>query len=316
MPDARPVDTKIRLAFKLLNVIPSLRFTLTLTFISPVAPQDCFIPSMKGVRRFSVSLVQAAIPGTWRQTEDNLVRDVYVSITLRSKERWVGCIALCMLISSIALAQGSWRHFTQDLALANPDFVAPQDKAARDFFFDKLIGADLPLDQSGNVPRIHSVWERVGPTPEVITSDDGVAVVGFSSFRCIASASKRSIYTEVSMTVEDVLKDTTGTLGRHESISVLLPGGKVKFASGKTVAWDINDNDYEIQPNGRYLIFLTHVKEGDFFLEDKRWLLNNGKAVANTVEDAIRSHQLTSKYSGLSENVFISSVRKQLNQSK
>jgi hypothetical protein len=236
---------------------------------------------------------------------------------MRCAERaWLPLVVLGLVISSIALAQQSWRHITQDLTLANSDFADQPSRAARDAFFDKLIGANEPLDRSGNVPQMRSVWERVGPTPEVITSDDAVAVVDFSGFSCIVSGSKRSIYTEVSMTVDDVLKDTTGTLRRQGSISVLLPGGKVKFASGKTVAWDINDNDYEMQPNGHYLIFLTYIKAGDFFIEDKTWRLNNGKAVANTVEDEIRSHQLTSKYSGLSEDAFLSSVREQLSESK
>ena len=114
------------------------------------------------------------------------------------------------------------------------------------------------------------------PTDKTLTT----ALVGFANYTTIRSASGRSIYTEVSVNVEQVLRDPSATVRTGMTLTVILGGGSLELPSGQILRKNLDQGaESGIQPGHRYLAFLSHENEGDYFYCAKSWDLSSGVAV-------------------------------------
>lgn len=71
------------------------------------------------------------------------------------------------------------------------------------------------------------------------------------------------------------------------------------------------DQDAEsgIQPGHRYLAFLFHDNDGDYFYCTKSWDLSSGVAVPTYPFDVRLAKSGTSRFTGMPEDTFIAAVR-------
>jgi hypothetical protein len=152
----------------------------------------------------------------------------------------------------------------------------------------------------------------VGPIFEEIPADKSftVAVVRFVDYATILSASRKSIYTEVKMKVERVLRSASPSAGPEKNLTVILGGGSVQLSSGVIVKKNLDQGaESGIQPGHRYLAFLVHQKDGDYFYCAKSWDLSTGVAVPTYPSDVVKARNGTSRFAGMPERRFIAAVR-------
>lgn len=87
-----------------------------------------------------------------------------------------------------------------------PDSQTRATWEKRGAYFDGLIGSDMPLDQPQTGGRGYAV-DIASTRPPLLVSSDAVVVARFVSFQPRLSATRRSVYTEITLNVEQVLKD-------------------------------------------------------------------------------------------------------------
>jgi hypothetical protein len=152
-----------------------------------------------------------------------------------------------------------WRKIPQKQRPLTADNVSPDVRASRDRFFDKVIGT-LPSGAG-------SAWDKM-PFSEEIPAYKGItiAVVEFEDYTVIQSASQRSVYTEVRMSVEQVLKDQSAAARAGQDLTVILGGGSLRLPSGRIITRDLDLGDFGIQPRHRYLAFIAYEKTGTYFV--------------------------------------------------
>lgn len=230
------------------------------------------------------------------------------------------CTILFLFVALASSAQTTgenWRLIPGDVTPSSDHHsVTPSIQTARGLFWDEKIGdGRLVDDPNPGPPSRGSVWERAVATPEILMGSDFVGIVQFERYYPILSKSKKSIYTEVALKVSSILKDATGAVNPSGELTMLMPGGTLRLISGAIVSRGITaNNPYSIQPNGRYLMFMSYHREGAFFTEDKSWKIVNGRAMPNCVEDEIRAKTGRSIYAGLSEDRLIDVVKVALSQ--
>jgi hypothetical protein len=149
--------------------------------------------------------------------------------------------------------------------------------------------------------------------PELLPSSDAVVVGDFVDYHAYLSTTHRSIYTEISVKVERVLKDTPKPILVGANIYVLEPGGAVRLANGITVREDL-ERAFSIQPGERYLMFLSYNADGDFYTLTKAWLLVDGTAAPVAPDDVERARRGRSAYAGMPEGQFLNSVQDAVNK--
>jgi hypothetical protein len=238
---------------------------------------------------------------------------------MTSHFRWFIVVAVVVLLtfstsrhlnsqqqSSDSIPEASkWRHVAKEQRSAEKDVVGPLIRAERDKYFDQLIGSSSPLDQPGGY-KGNFVVERLIAIPEIPTDSDVVAVVYFEDYQVYLSRAKRSIYTEISLQVERILKgDAAVTSGDY--LTVILPGGTIKTSSQIISYGSLND-PLELQPQHRYVVFLERAHEKDSYIINKSWELRNGAAFPNSQDDKVREYHHTSLFAGMPEGEFISNV--------
>jgi hypothetical protein len=193
----------------------------------------------------------------------------------------------------------AWREVPQAIQPANADTVPHAVRVARDRLFDRIYGPP-PKGWVTSGPDRGQGEETADGIP--IYRNLTAAVVQFADYRTIRSASRRSIYTEVKMNVEQVLRDPSGTVQPGKDLTVILAGGALRLSSGQIVKEYLDEDAQSgLQPGHRYLSFLNYAKDGgDYFGCEKSWLLSGGTAVPTSGPAPV---------AGMPEGEFIAAVR-------
>lgn len=208
----------------------------------------------------------------------------------------------------------AWRETPQAVQPANDGTVPYAVRAARDAVFDYFYGP--PPEGSGkSTPSRGQPEETADGIP--IYRNLTAAVVRFADYRVIRSARGRSIYTEVRMSVEQVLRDPSGTVRAGKDLTVILAGGSLRLSSGEIVKEYLNeDTQSGLQPGHRYLVFLSYSKGGgDYFGCEKSWLLSGGTATPTSGRSQFVVPVPISgpaPVAGMTEGEFIAAVREVL----
>jgi hypothetical protein len=159
-------------------------------------------------------------------------------------------------------------------------------RAQRDRFWDELSGRDWPLTvrPDGAVSTGEDFWDT-GTEPEITELPNRTILTAiFTKYRSVLSASEFSIYTEVTMHVEEVFEDQTGLghLVPHADITIMLNGGTVSLRSGRILSDNTQPRDLFLQPGHRYLLLLSYNNQGDWYECDDSWDISDGIVRANT----------------------------------
>ena len=201
----------------------------------------------------------------------------------------------------------SWRSVPQRVLPASADTVPKAIRNARNRVFDRDYGpgsnrsdAGQPVETTEGIP---------------IGKMDAVAVIRFADYKTIRSASAKSIYTEVRMNVEQVLRDPYfySPIQPGKDLTVILPGGSLRLPSGQIIRNNLGEGiESGIQPGHRYVAFLGRETDGDFFGCGKTWDLSGGVAVATSARAQFVKDIAISgprPVDGMAESEFIAAVK-------
>jgi hypothetical protein len=196
-----------------------------------------------------------------------------------------------------------WRQEPRALTPARADNVSGKLRSARNKFFDRVYGPP-PKGWFSEGPDPGPIFEEI-PDWGALT----VALVQFADYQTILSASKKTIYIEVHMDVEQVLRDPSGTARQKLSVTVGVAGGTIRLPSGEVIQRGIRQTELcGIRPGGRYLAFLGYDKASELFQCLKTWDLSTGVAVATYPFDLLKAKEGTSRFAGLPEDQFMAAV--------
>lgn len=163
--------------------------------------------------------------------------------------------------------------------------IPPAVRSQRDAFWDEVTHREWPLTvrrdgafgggdryDNGTEPEIPEVPNRV------------ILTATFTASRSVLSASEKSIYTEITMRVQDVFEDKSGSghpISGH-NITLMLNGGTVALGPGRILSDNIQPSELSLQPERSYLLVLQYHKEGDWYALEEDWDVTDGVVRANT----------------------------------
>jgi hypothetical protein len=200
-----------------------------------------------------------------------------------------------------------WRQEPQTLMPAKADDVTRKVRTARNRFFDRVYGPP-PKGWFSNGPDLGPIFEEI-PAYGDLT----VALVQFADYRTLLSASKKTIYIEVRMNIEQVLRDPSGTARPKRKVTIGIPGGSVILPSGQIIQQGLRQAEVcGIRPRHRYLAFLAYEHALELFECAKTWDLSTGVAVATYTFDVSKAKEGTSRFAGLPEDQFVAAVKAML----
>lgn len=202
-------------------------------------------------------------------------------------------------------AQNRWMLTPVDVR-TQEDTATPAERQGRDKYWDSLIGASAPLSQPD--ARALGPWmvDSAGPSPEFANLRVGAWVIGkFEGYRTYLSSSQRSVYTEIDLRIEHVFGHP-GAPGLSEGavIAVDRLGGTILAPWGSIISYYVQPEEYDFQPNHRYLIVLHYRPEGNFliaslFTSAKSWDLTDGTVKPGNDLEARRARRGESEINGM-----------------
>jgi hypothetical protein len=116
--------------------------------------------------------------------------------------------------------------------------------------------------------------------PEVpeLKADGAAFVAKFVRYRTALTASGRAIYTDITLSVDHVFRDSPrGHAAATREITLSVPGGTVRTDQG-IISFLTDPETNSVEPGGTYLLFLTYMPGGDFYVGPPSWDLSDGTA--------------------------------------
>ncbi len=182
-------------------------------------------------------------------------------------------------------AANAWMLTPTPYGAWNQD-ISPALRAQRDRFWDQSAPQRLPLTAPNtDAMSVNSGQDGNGMGPEIKELPNRVILTGtFTGHRSVLSASELSIYTEVTMHVDQVFEDQTvsGHPFHDRDITLLLSGGTVTLRSGRILIHNTAPRRLFLQPSHKYLVVLSYHSEGDFYQYVDDWDVSDGTVRANT----------------------------------
>jgi homoserine O-acetyltransferase len=157
------------------------------------------------------------------------------------------------------------------------------------------------------LPTISHWWVGLPALP--VAKSDAIVLGEIVAANAYLSDDQTGIYSEFSITVEELLKDSTGSLSIGSTVPANRLGGGVRFASGRI-------NEYRIYQQGmplkgsRYILFVSREKSGVFTIVTG-YGLSNARITPLDGEDSDdpRAALAFSRYKGAEESRFLQDLR-------
>jgi hypothetical protein len=195
---------------------------------------------------------------------------------------------------SLALAQagssptGNYDHLGRPMWVVTPKTEAIEDvsdperaaiRHARSRMFDvpgatPLVSHDLSDKSSPSGGGFDSFVTR-DPIPTGIS--DVVVVATASSFQPFLSTDKSMVYSELTTTPFEVIKDSKSLIAPGKDFIILQRGGTLRLASGKVVNAVPYGGSNPIRLGTRYLLFLQYHPQERAFTVLRAWDLSDTK---------------------------------------
>ncbi len=148
-------------------------------------------------------------------------------------------------------------------------------------YSSKIRIAELP--QGAEILPTNSHW-WIDLSALPVSQSDVVVLGEVVDAEAHLSDDRTGIYSEFSIQVSDVFKDTAGLLSAGSTISANRIGGGVKFASGKIQEYRFRRQGMPLKGN-RYVLFLKREESGDFTILTG-YKLSNGRVAPLDGEDS------------------------------
>lgn len=250
---------------------------------------------------------------------------------MQSYKKYI-CLFLLLLATAIAIVVPSLRGQGQGKAAPDregeetitpvvdfnaPEPAAPKEKALRRArnkrhdYWDNPADAQRFVLNDDSLPIALESGMSDGPKLYAIPAQESDAVIigEVTDARAYLSNDKTSVYSEFTIRVEDVLKDSTTLLYPRATIATERRGGTVKLPSGKRLVRGALGKTMP-RVGQRYVLFLNYDKDGQIFpiitgyeLRGDKVMPLDGVAHKNGLLAAYAVHE------GADETTFINEVR-------
>jgi hypothetical protein len=185
-------------------------------------------------------------------------------------------------------------------SVSDPDPVPQDVRKLRDEAFDDAIGFSRPLQPGDDAPYGQ---ELTAEGPEIPDHPlRAIVIAKFTGYRSILSASRRSIYTEMTFHVSRVFEDVSGHAAAGADITLFKAGGTVRTESGQVLSYEVMPEPYSVKPNGTYLLILGYYEAVASYGELADWDLSDGTVKANTYIEVARVARYESTLVGLTQD--------------
>ena len=208
----------------------------------------------------------------------------------------------------------NWRNTVYDMAPEPTDEKERAHRHARGALFDDPTGKkrrlDLESTEDGKTSYGRSAGFPLKISPLPASDSDTVIVGHVVSFQPYLSNDRTSIYHELAVRVEQVLKDNSSLAKENGSVVILGEGGALRLPNGKVAKQFVPppvEND--IRVGGRYVLFLLYKQEAEAFFVWKVWELRAGHAIPMARSDVREAETGSSPYAGMDEAAFLNAVR-------
>lgn len=214
----------------------------------------------------------------------------------------LGTLGFFFVLIPICLAQGNgapnWRDTPVPMHV-HPDTATPRDRQARDGYFARI----FPSARYGLYPHVGGT-ATVPDAPEIQEIPGSFWVVGTFLRYDTYEISTEGIYTEIHFRIDHTIGSAEEELPKPGAvIDIDIPGGTVLTSSGDVhhkTGWK-EMYDHAPNPNGRYLIQLIHVSEGNFYKPVDYWEITAGVLKPMLPKDVVRARDGKSRLAGMSE---------------
>ena len=214
----------------------------------------------------------------------------------KSRLSQVAVIGMILVSGLVASAQSSSRADRQPapnawMSTATPYLewkkdISPALRSQRDAFWDGISPREWPITAKKEaVGSSEGDWFDDGKEPEIPDAPNrAILTATFTAHCSVLSASEKSIYSEITMRVEQVFEDKTGSgqLAPHKDITLMLDGGTVTLKSGASLSDHVQPTEFGIQPERSYLLVLEYHADGDWYELNEDWDITDGVVKANT----------------------------------
>jgi len=143
-----------------------------------------------------------------------------------------------------------------------------------------------------------------------VSESDTILLGSVSKVQPYLSEDGTNLYTEYTVSVEEVFKDSASLFPKKDSVIALFRmGGSLRLPSGAVVRTDVHGLGDPPVPGHRYVAFLHYDARGYWFRIDKLWELKNGVAAPMDPIDQALAQEGISQFTGMAEADFLNAVR-------
>ncbi len=182
-------------------------------------------------------------------------------------------------------AANAWRLTPTPYLEWNKD-ISPSLREERDAYWDAATQRQFPLTIKAESVAVGGPdYGDDGKRPEIPdVPNRAILTATFTGERNVLSGSEKSIYTEITMRVQQVFEDKTGSgrLSPHKDITLILIGGTVALRSGQILSDHVQPSDRALQPGRSYLLALQYHREGNWYALKEDWDVTDGVVRVNT----------------------------------
>jgi hypothetical protein len=196
--------------------------------------------------------------------------------------------------------------------------VIPAIRTARAHAFDDKHRKMKPLDQLESLPYERGatiiIADRAHSEPLPVENSDAIVVATVTGYESFLSLDRSSIFTELYLTCERVLKDTTDRIEGNHEITILKRGGTVFAGERKLTSPRVLDGSEPLDVGYRYVLFLKYNKALDSYTDVDGWrLTTTGPVPLMYVQRvAAGSDNDLLAYSRDTENQFVQAIQEKL----
>ncbi len=208
-----------------------------------------------------------------------------------------------------------WSRTPVNPAGQDMDKASDAMSARRSTHFNDSTATSVRLDSESSLSGLsgvgHSVY-RVKLEPIPVKQSTTIVVGAISGYHSYFSQDRTSIFTEISFSSQQVLKDTTRSVIPNKPALIVERGGAIRLADGRVSKDPVPSGEVDLQINGRYILFLRYNDDLNAFEVVKAWEDTKSSVTPLAPSDIQAARLGKSPYASMSHADFVAAVMKEV----
>lgn len=190
-------------------------------------------------------------------------------------------------------------------------------RQARSEAFNDSLGIRPRLDEgkpSKTTGGTGSFLDRVATNPLPIAKSDYVIVGTVSGYQSFLSSDHTTIYTELYVSTEQVLKSSGSEVVPGSTVTILRSGGAVRYSGSLLTFPPISSGREELDLKERYVLFLRSNPRLKAYADVEAWRLENGHALPMDLyqRGAVQTDPKLIRYTQDTESQFLGEIETEI----